>query len=404
VGIDLSSGGDSTFKTAVLSLGEDKGAYVDILRESLNILEPPDLRTLAPEVQVQRLKRWKDVVRSVITTIAMAQIEDPQLHSRVDSICLRLLEVFFGDVDIINRYNNAFEQGWKSEAWYDMPTLHDLLKFCSKEKLGLESYEDIDARAINQIVNQVGAKLQDPNIGDAIGRPSTVSPYPLITFYALSGLTNEQNATIMALSAQMAALRNALSSNQSLFVGDELSVLLDKPGFADVVGEMLATGRKEGISTLMLAQDLDAIVHCKASAKILANLSTQITGKTTYAATAAYADALGYDRELIAQNASESYRGSKHELYTCWRVERNNRFWDTRFYAAPMMLAGLANGEAEVAARDRVLEAYPSTEVGRLRGLRDFTDQYVMAMRGSISLSEVMPTGSTVREQQVVNR
>lgn len=161
VGIDLSSGGNSTFKTAVEMLGPELGAYVDILRESLNILEPPDVRELEPEVQIQRLKRWKDLVRTAIVTIAMGEIDDPILKDRVNSICLRLLEVFFGDVEIVSRYNEAMEAGWTSEAWQQMPTLHDLLKFCSREKLKLESYEQTDARAINQIVNQVGAKLVD---------------------------------------------------------------------------------------------------------------------------------------------------------------------------------------------------------------------------------------------------
>jgi hypothetical protein len=75
------------------------------------------------------------------------------------------------DAEITERYNNAMEQGWQSAAWQKMPTLHDFFKFCSREQLDLKSYEDIDARAINQIVAQVGAKLVDPNIGDAIGQP-----------------------------------------------------------------------------------------------------------------------------------------------------------------------------------------------------------------------------------------
>ena len=400
VGIDLSSGGNSTFQTAVQMLGTERGAYVDILRESLNPLEPPDLRALEPRSQIQRLKRWKDLARTAIVTIAMGEIEDPALKDRVDSLCLRLLEVFFEDVEIVSRYNEAFEGGWQSAAWQRMPTLHDLLKFCSREKLKLESYEDTDAAAINQIVNQIGAKLMDPNIGSVLGRPSSVSPHSLITFYALSGLTNDQNAVIMAMSAQMACLRNALAHPRSLFVGDEMSVLLNKRGFADLTGELLATGRKEGVSVLILTQDLDAILDCSARAKILANLTTTITGLTTHAAIPAYVNALDYPSDIITQNATERFLAIPSEYCSRWLVERNNRFWDCRFYAAPMMLAALANSEAEKAARARVMANYPHTELGYLQGLRAFTEEYVLALKGSQSLEAIGQQAVSYRSQE----
>jgi hypothetical protein len=92
----------------------------------------------------------------------MGQINDQQLLERVNSIVLRTLEVFFSDAEVTERYNNAMEQGWQSEAWQKMPTLHDFLKFCSREQLDLKSYEDIDARAINQIVSQVGPSWWTP--------------------------------------------------------------------------------------------------------------------------------------------------------------------------------------------------------------------------------------------------
>jgi hypothetical protein len=388
VGIDLSSGGDSTFQTAVQALGQH-GAYVDILHEHLNLLEPPNLLNLEPADQLQRFKRWKDFVRQAIVAIAMGQIHDPQLLERVNSIVLRTLDVFFGDAEITERYNEAIDHGWRSAAWQKMPTLHDFLKFCSREQLDLKSYEDMDARAINQIVAQVGAKLVDPNIGDAIGRPSSVNPEPMITFYALSGLTNESNAYIMALSAQMAALRNALAHPRSLFVGDELSVLLGKRGFADLIGETFATGRKEGISAVILAQDLDAIVQCSASAQILTNLSTTITGRTTHGGCHAYMQALDYPAAVIKANATERFKGSRVDLFTRWLVEEQGRFWRTRYYANPLMLAALASGEAEQLARNRVLACYPPTTRGYLEGLKDFTHQYVQAMGGAMRFEDI---------------
>lgn len=280
-GIDMSIGGDSTFKTAIKMLGDD-GAYIEILSESLNLIEPPDLSRLERKEQVKRLKQWQDSVAKAIVAIAMGSInDDQQLRERVESVTVRLLEVFFGDPEIIDRYNEALEHGWKSKQWQSIPTLHDLIRFCSKEKLGLISIEEVDRRAINQIYNQIENKLADPNIGATIGKPSTVSPYPKIKFSALSGLSNDSNSYVMAITAQMACLRMGLSHPKSFFIGDELSTLLDKKGFSEVVGEFYATGRKGGQSILLIAQEIESICRCSAKSKILGNTHYFITGKIT---------------------------------------------------------------------------------------------------------------------------
>jgi hypothetical protein len=98
---------------------------------------------------------------------------------------------------------------------------------------------------------------------------------------------------------------------------------------------------------------------------------------------------LGYPRDVIARNATDNYRANPAELYTHWLVERNKRFWHTRFYAAPMMLATLANSEAEKAARQRVMSKFEPTTLGYLQGLRQFSREYVRALRGSISLDDI---------------
>ncbi len=387
--MDQSTEGSGTFELITKLLG-DKGAYINISRESFNLIQPPDLRHLEPELQVERFDRWKDFIRQAIVAMAMGQIDNEQLRERVDSLTIQLLENFFNDQQIIERYNEAFEYGWKSSAWKRMPTLHDLLGFCSKEKLGLRSYEDMDKRALNQIVAQIQAKLADPNIGKAIGKPSTISPYPIMKVFALSGLTNESNSYIMSLVAQMACITTSLAHKKSLFVGDELSVLLSKRGFADMVGELFATGRKEGISCLILAQDIDAIGNCSAAPKILQNLNYIITGSTTTGAVDSYEKILGYPREIIAKNASEGFRPNSSEYYTMWTVEVDGRFHTPlRYYPGAMTLAVLANSQDEKAARQRVLDAYPSDLKGQLEGLKAFTQEYISALRGYKSLKAI---------------
>ncbi len=379
VGMDISSGNGSTFETAVKLLGDD-GAYYDITRCSSNLLEIPDLRRFEKEERSRRLDQWKEFVRKALTIISMGKVSDPKLAQRVDALILLAIKNFLADPEIIERYNTAFEKGWKSERWQEIPTLKDFLKFCTKEQLNLQNFTDLDRIAINQIVTQCHALLASP-LGKAIGRPSTFSPSPAIKFFALSGLTNEQDQYLMAINAHAACIRNALSHPKSLFIGDELSILFKKDGFAEVVGELCAVGRKNGISVLLISQDIDSICDCSAGATILQNMVYRITGRITSNGATSWAKRIGYPPEIISQNATEAFLPRAADLCSNWLIEKGGRFWQTQYYPGEMILASVANNPAEQAARDRIMAQYPNTMRGQLLALKQFTSEYVAAIK-----------------------
>ncbi len=389
VGMDISTGGDSTFATVCRMLG-DKAAFFNMANQSYNLVEPPDLRGMDKKTVVERLNRWKQFLQQALVGIAMGSIQDPKLQERVNAIVIKMIGVFTSNPQIIDRYNMAFEQGFHSNAWQNIPTLHDLLTFCSKEKLGLKSFEEIDRLAINQIVNQISAKLDDPEIGQAIGRPSTIPPDPMVKIFALSGLNNDSNAQIMALLAAMACVTNGLSHPRSLFVGDELSVLLSKPGFAEMVGTIWATGRKDGISGLLILQDINAIANCSAASKIFQNTSIEIVGKTTTAAATAYIKFCEFDPDSIRPNATEVFNPDASEYFTKWLLKVGEVYWSPlRFYPGAMILAAVANSEDEKAARKRFLSRYPDTEIGILKATRDFASAYIQVLKGGASIDQI---------------
>ncbi len=389
VGMDISTGGDSTFATLCKMLG-DKAAFFNMANQSYNLVEPPDLRGMKKEVVGERLNRWKQFLQQALVSIAMGSIHDPKLQERVNALVVKMIQVFTTNPQIIDRYNFAFEQGFHSNAWGNIPTLHDLLNFCSKEKLGLKSFEEIDRLAINQIVNQISAKLDDPEIGQAIGRPSTIPPDPMVKIFALSGLNNESNAQIMSLLAAMACVTNGLSHPRSLFVGDELSVLLGKPGFAEMVGTIWATGRKDGISGLLILQDVNAIAASSAASKIFQNTSIEMVGKTTAAAASSYVKYCEYDADIIRANATESFYPNPSEYYTKWLLKVGDRYWSPlRYYPGAMILAAVANSEDEKAARERCIAQYPQDQIGVLKGTRDFAKEYVRVLRGNLSIKDI---------------
>jgi hypothetical protein len=387
VGMDISSGGNSTFKTAIELLGE-QGAYYDISAGSSNLVEPPDLRKFDKPERERRMESWKEFIRKAMVAIALGKVHNPHLAQRVDAIVLQMLDMFLRDPEIIARYNQAFEKGWQSPEWQQIPTLKDLLPFCSKERLNLKSFEELDKQAINQILSQGNALLAS-RLGKAIGRPSTFSPEPAVKFFALSGLSNEQDAYLMAINAHTACIRNALSHPRSLFIGDELSVLLRRDGFAQIVGELCATGRKDGISVLLLSQDPDTISQCATGSQIMQNMVYRITGRITANGVASFQRHLGYDPNIISRNATEAFLPRAADLYSCWLIERGGRFWRTRFYPGEMMLASIANNQNEREARDRIMAKYPPTLKGQLQGLKHFTQEYILAVKEGKGFSHI---------------
>lgn len=388
VGMDIpAADGESSFKTAIALLG-DAGAYFDLSRASNNLMEPPDLRRFDAEERASRMKSWRSFIRNALGVIVMGRLDAPHLAQRVDAILLRSLDMFLSDPDIIERYNLAFSKGWKSPEWQDMPTLKDFTRFCSIARLNIQKPEAIDHQAINQITSQIAALLVSP-LGSAIAKPSSFSPEPMVKFYALTGLSNDQDSYTMAVAAKSACLRVALSYPKSLFIGDELSVLFRKDSFSAMVGELCATARKDGLSIVLSSQDPDTICQSQAAAMIMQNISYRITGCITSNAVASFQKYLSYPVEIIAQNASESFFPRRSDLYSCWLIEKGGRFWQTRFYPGEMTLAAVATNQEERSTRRAILSQYPNTTKGQLRGLADFTRIYVAAIKENKSLSHI---------------
>ena len=371
VGLDLSDAGQSTFELVTNLLGH-QGSYINILEHHINVVQPPDLRQFDQKTRAKRMQIWADFTRKVITSLAVGQIDEPQLLQAVDSCVLRLLNRFLSDSTIIERYNQAFKYGWQSSQWQDMPTLHDLLFFCSPEKLGLWEAGTIEARAIDQINHQIGAKLEDPIIGRAIGSPSNVPPAPLMKFFALSGLCNENNQYIMSLVAHLACLNTSLEHPLSLSIFDECPSLFAKRGFAELVGQRFATGRKEGQSVIVIGQNIDAIFNSSAGSQILNNTDITLTGQITTDAAKFLVEQLNFPPKIIFRNSSESYQANNQYMFSHWLISRDGRFWDCLYFPSLFELAALVNSSDEKAARDLILKEFSDDVMGRMHGVSRF--------------------------------
>ena len=55
-----------------------------------------------------------------------------------------------------------------------------------------------------------------------------------------------------------------------------------------------------------------------------------------------------------------------------------------------MTIAAVANSPAELKARERVMANYPHNMRGKMLGLRDFSEQYVRAIRSGLGMSKII--------------
>lgn len=387
VGMDLSPGDGNTFADGVSLLG-NQGAYYDITKNSSNFMEIPNIWNFPEEKRKQRLNQWKESVKFGLQEISCGKVENLELKQRINNIISKMLNCFLDNSEIIRRYKEAFHYGFHSPQWSKIPTIVDLIKFCSREQLGLFETTEITTRAINQIKYQINSLIESP-LGKFLAQPSDFSPDPSIVFYGMSGLTDESEQTIMAINCQIACLRNALSFPKSLFVGDELSVLLKKNGFADIVGEYCAIGRKNGISMILLTQDLNSIYECSASAQILQNISYKITGGITQSAAKELKDKLNYPEKLIEENSTDEFFPQKSELRSRWLIEKNNTFWQTSYYPGEMILGSVVNNKEERNARKSIMSKFPSSLKGKILGLREFSKEYRQTINRGSSLTSI---------------
>ena len=166
-------------------------------------------------------------------------------------------------------------------------------------------------------------------------------------------------------------------------------MLFKKQGFANGFGNWCAVGRKSGISIILISQDLDAIQNCSARDQILQNINYRIIGRITSSGAKSLIHHLGYNPELINRNATELFLPDKTRLCSQWLIEKNNRFWQAEYYPSAMTLAAVANSPAELQARERVMASYPQNLRGRMLGLRDFSEQYVSAIRAGVGMSGI---------------
>lgn len=375
--------GSSTFTDYTNFLGKD-GAYFDIGRESSNLFELPDLRSLNPKLQSERFEDYKDFLSDALMAMVIGSkrgstsASERMLADTVRSILALALDAFFSDLQIRDRYAAAYTHGLGSPEWLAMPTLVDFLSFCSMERLRLDAISGDIKSGLEQIKLRLRFWLSS-RVGKAISLPSTFRSDARFLVFALRNLSNDEDAAILSLSAYSAALRRALAAPASIFFIDESPILFEFDSVAALVGRLCANGAKSGVRVILSAQDPDTIAKSPSYAKIFQNLTTRLIGRIQPTAVDSFVQILKYPKEIIGRNATESFFPKKEGIYSQWLLDDNGIYTYARFYPAYNLLAVVANNPQEQAARNAALQLHSGHN--KLVALTNFSKELVASIR-----------------------
>lgn len=370
--------GTSTFTDYTAFMGLN-GAYFDISKESNNLFEQPDLRSLTSEEQRDRFQDYVAFLESALMTMVMgASTENQFLTQTVRSIISLALEAFFADSGIKQRYQAAIEGGFGHPAWAKTPTLEDFLAFCTSENLSLDNV----GSKIDEALQQIRLRLRfwlSSRVGQSISKPSSFRTDAQLLVFALRNLSDNEDAAVLSLSAYSAALRRALSSPASIFFIDEAPILFEFDQISALVGRLCANGAKAGVRVILSGQDPDSIDKSIAASKIFQNLSTRLIGRIQPVAVDSFERILKYPREIISRNASESFFPRREGIYSQWLLDDNGSYTFCRYYPAYVQLAAVANNPDEQSARTEALKRYGD----KYEGIAMFARQLIASIRGS---------------------
>jgi hypothetical protein len=354
----------------------DYCSYVDTgdVEKGLNALEPPDLRGFTAKEQKERLAQFKEDLLDLFVNMVMGfkpLVSVGVNPDTVRSILLLAIEAFYEDIEIRQRFAIAFQKGFGSTEWQQMPVFTDFIPFCSLERLRLPNA----TTDILKVLDYIKLRLnywRESRLGQFLSKVSSFRADSQILILSLRGLNNETDAALLGSIAYNSAVRRSLSFRDSIFLADEANILFDFDPLALQVGRLFSHGRKSGIRVIIAGQGLGSLNNCAAADKIFDNMDIKLTGKILPQSTDVYIDRFKYPYELIAENASERYGINKFERYSQWLFD-DGRLIPVRHYPGAALFSLVANNPNEVQKRRQFWQQYQGDKV---RGLFELTQQF----------------------------
>ncbi|WP_243397457.1 helicase HerA domain-containing protein [Crocosphaera subtropica] len=359
------SSGRSTFTDYTKYL-DVIGDYFDVREHSFNIFDRINLSKIKKERE--RKIRWqlytgflKETLVAMVLGGKAASL-DARLETEVKTVISFAVNAFFKNESILARYQRAEAGGVGSEAWQKSPTLKDFMALCNANIIRAELPEEfvMDEKTLNNTLYFVQLQLSywlNSELGNAIGRPSTVKPDAMLMVFALTAL-KEDESLIFALIAFTAAYSRSLEYQRTLFFIDESPILLKFPAISKIVASLFANGSKSGIRVVLSAQAPNQIANNPSTAgDILQNMHYRMLGRIEETAIESCVNILGIQEEMVRR--CTKFEPDKAKGRTQWLFFDGSRFSYVNYYAPPVQLATLVNNTDEADVRESLKEHYP---------------------------------------------
>jgi hypothetical protein len=360
--------GTGTFSEYVPLLN---GSYFNIATECLNLFELPQLKGFPSEIQAQRLADFQDNLLVILETMVIGTQAKGQINPQaVRSILNLAMAAFFGDIKIQRRYELANTQGFGSEAWQDIPTLKDFIKFCTIGRLKMTTPTPELLTAIEYINLRLDSWLES-RIGKALASPSTFRSDAQLFAVAMANLSNQEDAAMIAMATNLVILRRSLGYSRSIVFIDEAPILFGFEAIAEQIAKFFANGAKSGISVIISAQEPKSISQTKSAAKVFDNLAIKLIGRIQPTAIDNFVEILKIPREIVARCAGEAFYPKKEGFYSQWILSDGLYYTPCRYYPSYLQLAAVANNKPETAVRLKHLAQHQNPVVALIETAKE---------------------------------
>ena len=358
-------------------LGDD-AAYLDVAKEKINIFELPDLQSIKnPLEKESRRNTFKDRLVEILTTRVMAG-ERSISKETVRSLLVLAIEKFFdrSEITIRNRIKMALEGGLGSSEWQQMPTIKDFIPFISLEKLNIKDATPDIRQAINFIRLKLDSWIKS-RVGRAISEPSTINTKAGLMVYALTGISNEEDAEILLMGIHMEIVRKSMNHKISTIIADEISQSMQYETNINTFADYTLNGGKSGIQVVLAGQTVSAIERSDRAADILGNINNRMIGYIESSELKRLTDTFDYPKDLLRPNTSTSFQINKQNLSSNFTVDTEKQVNRCKFFANKMLLGLTANENDQVEVRERIMRL----EKNKLKGCKKAADAIIQGIR-----------------------
>ncbi len=325
--------GSSALRSRCKYLG---GTHVDIQLESLNLIAIPDFSGLPQEIQQDRLRYLVGYWIEQLMILVGPTGQDIQLEQIARTILELSITTYLDDPVIQSRYGNAIRDGFGSASWQSTPTLQDLARFVTREKLEsrLSNLGDRVTEALDLLQFNL-SRITDTRttIGKAISLPSTVRIDNPLTVFSLRNMNEGQESLAYSLAAYSSAIQKSLSHEISHVLIDEAQNLVTHTGVLKLASNLATKGGKDGVRLGIITNSFTRVAQSSAGADLLANISTKFVGRIEAGSIAPLSQELGIPYDLVSQCASTKFYTNRKEGYSNWLIQDYSKHTMGRWYA-----------------------------------------------------------------------